>query len=96
MGFPGTPRMEVLPPDPEGRAGMQSLERNSRWLEAHWADLLPQARGKFLAVASGEAFVADTAKDAWDWAARVHPEDKGPLVEFVSPATGPRFHALQR
>ncbi|MGZ3397420.1 MAG: hypothetical protein ACXVB2_25215 [Isosphaeraceae bacterium] len=24
--------------------------RNSDWLQAHWADLLPQARGKFVAV----------------------------------------------
>jgi len=25
--------------------------RNSEWLQSHWADLLPQARGKFVAVA---------------------------------------------
>jgi len=35
--------------------------RNSDWLQAHWADLLPQSRGKFVAVADQEAFIAGTA-----------------------------------
>ena len=29
--------------------------RNSDWLQAHWADLLPQAQGKFVAIASQES-----------------------------------------
>jgi hypothetical protein len=32
-------------------------QRNNEWLQAHWADVLPQARGKFLAVAGQEAFI---------------------------------------
>ena len=35
--------------------------RNSDWLQAHWAYLLPQVRGRFVAVAGQEAFIADTA-----------------------------------
>ena len=32
------------------RVGAEQAMRNSDWLQAHWADVLPQARGKFLAV----------------------------------------------
>src|SRR5262249_38111077 len=43
----------------------ERVKRNSDWLQAHWAELLPQARGKFVAVAGQEAFIADTADTAW-------------------------------
>jgi hypothetical protein len=67
--------------------------RNSDWLQAHWADLLPQARGKFVAVAGQEAFIAGTAEEAWAWAAKVHPEDNGALVRHVRVGQGPRIYA---
>jgi hypothetical protein len=67
--------------------------RNSDWLQAHWADLLPQARGKFVAVAGQEAFIAGTPEEAWAWAARVHPEDNGALVRHVRVGQGPRIYA---
>ncbi len=66
--------------------------RNSDWLQAHWADLLPQARGKFVAVAGQEAFIAGTPEEAWAWAARVHPEDNGALVRHVRVGQGPRLY----
>ena len=31
---------------------------NNAWLQTHWDEVLPQARGKFLAVAGQEAFIA--------------------------------------
>ena len=51
------------------RAQHERTRRNSDWLQSHWADLLPQARGKFVAVAGQEAFIADTAEEAWGLAA---------------------------
>ena len=68
-------------------------ERNLAWLAAHWGDLLPQARGKFVAVAAQEAHVADSAAEAWAWAKSVHPEDDGAIVEFVRLEQGPRFYS---
>ncbi len=75
------------------RAQDERARRNSEWLQAHWGDLLPQARGKFLAVAGQEAFLADTPEEAWAWAARAHPEDDGALVQYVRTGTGPRIYA---
>jgi hypothetical protein len=74
------------------RAGMEQALRNSEWLQAHWADVLPQARGKFLAVTGQEAFIADTPREAWDWAEQKHPADKGAMVQCVIPEEGPRIY----
>lgn len=67
-------------------------KRNGDWLQAHWADVLPQAYGKFLAVAGQEAYVADTPAEAWAWAAKAHPEDRGAFVRYVRPPGGPRIY----
>ena len=87
--------------DPEeiarSRAQHERHRRNSDWLQAHWADVLPQARGKFLAVAGQEAFIADTPAEAWAWAKTTHPEDDGATVQYVRPEKGPRiYYAAQR
>ena len=78
------------------RAEYEMAKRNSDWLQAHWGDLLPQAYGKFVAVAGQEAFVADTPEAAWAWAAATHPEDTEALVQYVRPPSGPRIYAQQR
>ena len=52
-------------------------KRSSDWLQAHWADLLPQARGKFVAVAGQEAFIADTHEEAWAMARKAPPKMTG-------------------
>lgn len=75
------------------REAREHFARNSEWLAAHWHELLPQARGKFVAVAGQEGFVADTPAAGWEWAAKKHPEDKGALVRFVLEAKGPRSYA---
>jgi hypothetical protein len=77
----------------QARAQFERAQRNSDWLQAHWGDLLPQALGKFVAVSGQEAFIAETPEEAWAWAARVHPEDNGTLVEYVRPTQGPRIYA---
>ena len=78
------------------RAHAERVRRNSDWLQAHWADVLPQARGKFLAVAGQEAFIADTPEEAWSVAEAAHPEDDGVLVQYVRPERGPRIYAHRR
>jgi hypothetical protein len=85
----------VTDPDEVARSKAQDerARRNSDWLQCHWPDLLPQARGKFVAVAGQEAFIADTPREAWAWAAKAHPEDNGALVQYVRAGTGPRIYA---
>jgi hypothetical protein len=78
------------------RAQAEQHKRNSDWLQAHWPDVLPQARGKFLAVAGQEAFIADTPEQAWAWAEEKHPEDRGALVQYVIPEGGPRIYESRR
>jgi hypothetical protein len=78
------------------RAQDERARRNSDWLQAHWSDLLPQARGKFVAVAGEEAFIADTPEEGWRWAATAHPEDNGGFVHYVPTGEGPRIYANRR
>jgi hypothetical protein len=75
---------------------MERARRNSNWLGCHWAEVLPQARGKFVAVAGEEGFVADNPEQAWAWVRRVHPEDDGALVQFVRADINPRIYAYRR
>jgi hypothetical protein len=71
---------------------MEAGRRNSDWLEAHWGDLLPDARGKFVAVAGQEAFVADSPEEAIALAAAAHPADPGRLIRYVIPERGWRIY----
>jgi hypothetical protein len=75
------------------RAFMAKARRNSDWLQGHWPDLLPQALGRFVAVAGQEAFIADTAEEAEARATAAHPEDEGVVVQYVLPHKGPRIYA---
>ena len=71
------------------RLADQQFHRNLKWLEAHWADVLPQARGKFISVAGQEAFITDTGEEAEARAKAAHPDDEGTLSQYVF-ASGPR------
>jgi hypothetical protein len=75
------------------RAHLEAFERNSKWLESHWPDLLPQARGRHLAVAGEEAFIADSPEEAWACVDAKHPKDIGSFVHYVIPEKGPRLYA---
>jgi len=75
------------------KAQHEQAQRNSVWLQGHWADVLPQARGKFLVVAGQEAFIAETPAAAWALATAAHPEDRGALGQYVRPELGPRIYA---
>ena len=86
------PNAEALTPYIEQ---LQRAQLNRDWLEAHWSELLPSARGKFLAVAGQQAFVADTPEEAWNMAEAAFPDDDGAFVQFVRSLEGPRFYANQ-
>ena len=74
------------------RAQIERGKRNADWLQTHWGDLLPAARGKFVAVAGQEAFIAATPELAWNWAKITHPEDDRALVQYVRKDTNPRIY----
>src|SRR4029079_15197816 len=71
---------------------IEKAERNAAWLSGHWADFLPQVRGKFIAVAGQEGHIAETSEEAWAWARSAHPEDEGALVQYVRVERGPRIY----
>ena len=89
---------EVTDPKETERSHLQHERhrRNSDWLQSHWADVLPQARGKFLAVAEQEPRIADTPAEAWAWVDATHPGDNGAIVRYIRPETGPRIYAYRR
>jgi hypothetical protein len=67
------------------RAQFERARRNSDWLQAHWTELLPQARGKHVAVAGQEGFIGETALEAWSKAKAAHPDDDGAICQYVYP-----------
>jgi hypothetical protein len=82
------------PADPTALLARQERSRrNSQWLQAHWADLLSLAMGKHVAVAGEEAFIADSAEEAWAMARRAHPEDDSATIHYVNPHRGPKIYA---
>ncbi len=89
---------EVTDPAAIARSQAQfaRFQRNSNWLKVHWGDLLPQARGKFLAVAGEKAFLGDTPDEAWRKAKAAHPEDDGAFSQYVLPRLGPRIYPNYR
>lgn len=88
---------EVTDPDEIARFKAQDerARLNEDWLQEHWSELLPAARGKFIAVAGQEAFIADTAKEVRAMAMSAHPDDDGVIVQYVRPEPGPRIYAIQ-
>lgn len=88
---------EVTDPEEVAHARTQHERqlRNSHWLQAHWADVLPEARGKFVAVAGEEACIAETSAEAWAWVEAQHPEDNGAFVRYVRLDRGPRIYAYR-
>jgi hypothetical protein len=89
---------EINDPATVARCRQQNerAKRNSDWLQANWSVLLPQGRGRFLAVAGQEAFIADTPEEAWNKAHAAHPDDDGAISQYVFPEGGPRVYANRR
>jgi hypothetical protein len=89
---------EVTDPAELTRARAQDERHrcNQEWLEAHWDALLPGARGKVIAVAGRQAFIAATPAEAWAWVESTHPDDDGAIVRYVRPTTEPRIYVSRR
>ncbi|SRR5260370_42495535 len=86
---------EVTDPVENARATEQDERhrRNLHWSQAHWGDVLPHGFGKFLAVAGQEAFLGESAQEAWALAKAAHPEDDGAFIQYLLEHTGPRIYA---
>jgi hypothetical protein len=73
--------------DPEELAAAQvqdeRFERNVSWLREHADEVYSHHRGKFICIAGGELFVADTAEEALSRARKVHPEDNGRYLRYI-------------
>lgn len=78
------------------RVQNERARRNSEWLQTHWPELVQRARGRHVAVAGQEAFIADTADEAYALAAAAHPDDDGLLLKYVRVEQGPRIYAHHR
>jgi hypothetical protein len=81
------------------KAHDEAFRRNSDWLAAHWDDVLPQARGRFLAVVGQEPFITDSPEEGPEEAAALaraaHPDEIGLLLKYVRPELGPRIYAYR-
>ncbi len=73
------------------RASYERALRNSAWLQGHWGDLLPQALGKYIAVAGQQAFIADTDQEARALAEAAHPDDDGMFTMYIFPEPNDRI-----
>jgi len=86
--------------DPERNARlverMDQFRKNADWLSSHWSEVLPQANGKFVAVAGQQAFISDDPIEAERRAAAAHPEDRGIYVKYVNPKKGIRLYGNRR
>lgn len=85
--------------DPELAArikeALESHGRNTAWLSAHWDDLMPQARGRYVAVANQTAHLAESVAEARAWIDS-QPRDPGTIIEFVPLHERPRINANRR
>ncbi len=72
------------------------LKKNLDWLNARWDDLLPRTRGKLVAVAGQEIFIADTYQEVMDMARAAHPDEDGALSQYLPLARGPRIDSPRR
>jgi len=93
-------KIEVIETTPEQRARdgawVEAHWRNTEWLSQQWDRLLPGARGKYVAVADQQEFVAASRQEALDWIAANHPDAVGWLVHYVSPREVLRTRVHQR
>lgn len=98
MGEPRFIIEEVTDPDELARFRRQNerARRNSEWLQTHWPELEQRARGRHVAVTGQEAFIADTADEAYALATAAHPDDDGLLLKYVRVKQGPRIYANLR
>src|SRR5436305_339258 len=77
----------------EMTAQEERFRRNSKWLQAHVPSVYAQHRGKFICIAGGELFVADTTEEVLARARAAHPEDDGLLLRYIPRERMERIYA---
>jgi hypothetical protein len=89
--------IEELPYDPEFERAFAKAERNREWFSQHAKELgvFQKYRGRYVAAAGGELFVADTAEEI-DRLVRDKYPDEVPHVRYILREKCDRIYAYQR
>lgn len=89
--------IEELPHDPEFERLFAQAYRNLIWFSDHAQELgvFNKYRGRYVAAAGGELFVADTAQEVERVAREKHP-DEMPHVRYITREKAHRIYACQR
>ena len=82
----------IEPADAELIQRMEHYRRNGDWLTEHGAALFGQHRGKFIAIAEGEVFVAGSRQEVESLAQVKHPGDE-PFVQYIPKEKSERIYA---
>jgi hypothetical protein len=70
--------------------------RNMTWFEQNLADIRTRYGGRFVCVAGGQVFVADSAREAVALAHTAHPDERGAgYFTYVTPVRGAESHAIR-
>lgn len=75
------------------RARRAQFDRNAAWLHSHAKEVYPNHRGKYICIAGGELFAADTVEEALAKATAAHPDDAGRFVHYIPKEKIPRVYA---
>jgi hypothetical protein len=73
-------------------ARRDKFDRNYAWLEKH-ADEVFSHRGKYICIAGQQLFVGEDIKALLALARSAHPEDDGPLFQYVPKEKSARIYA---
>jgi len=89
--------IEEHPTTPEMARLFEQAERNMTWLSEHAEELeiFKRHRGRYVAAAGGELFVADTPEEVERLARAKHP-DEMPHVRYIFREMRSRIYACQR
>ena len=89
--------IEELPHDPEFEGAFAKAERNREWFSQHAKelDVFQKYRGRYVAAAGGELFVADTPEEI-DRLVRDKYPDEVPHVRYILREKCDRIYAYQR
>lgn len=89
--------IEELPPDPEFERLFAQAYRNLMWFSEHAEGLgvFKKHRGRYVAAAGGELFVADSREEVDRLAHQKHP-DEMPHIRYIPREKAHRIYACQR
>jgi hypothetical protein len=74
------------------QARREKFDRNYAWLEGHATEVYSH-RGKYICVAGQELFVGDDLTQLLAQAKAAHPDDDGPLFQYVPKERAARIYA---